>query len=400
MDNPTCEKIRLLFVDDDPNVLAGLRRMLRPWRSEWEAEFANNGYETLERMDQAGFDVLITDMRMPGMDGANLLQEVSLRYPHVARFVLSGQSDRATILRAVGAAHQFISKPCDADYLRRVVNRTMARRRVVANEPVRNNIAQIKSIPSPLNTCQALCRFLEGETPDIGGVAGLVADDAALTAKVFQLINSDLFGRVKNLQTVEQAVNLLGSEVLCAMMETSDLFTVYDPAPEGQPFPIELIEEESRAMGRCAWNMAASMGAGDEWRLKVRLAGMLQNIGALVLLACMPDAYPKLCREHRLRGAALCAKEKEAFGVSHTEAGAYLLSLWGFSESIVEAVEYCHKPAHATGANLLPLAAVHLAYAVQSRRRGMEAGLDAAFLERQGFPSTVEQGMKCMETDA
>jgi len=63
---------RILFVDDEPMILQGIQHSLRSMRAEWEIKLANSGAEALETMAEAPFDVVITDMRMPGMDGAQL----------------------------------------------------------------------------------------------------------------------------------------------------------------------------------------------------------------------------------------------------------------------------------------------------------------------------------------
>jgi CheY-like chemotaxis protein len=64
-------KMRILFVDDEPNILQGLQRMLRGMRQEWDMAFASGGEEALDVMSKSGFDVVVTDMRMPGMNGGN-----------------------------------------------------------------------------------------------------------------------------------------------------------------------------------------------------------------------------------------------------------------------------------------------------------------------------------------
>jgi YesN/AraC family two-component response regulator len=119
---------RILFVDDEPMVLQGLQRSLRTMRMEWETKFATSGPEALEMMAEAPFDVVITDMRMPGMDGAQLLDLVKAKFPRTVRIILSGQSDRETILRSVGPSHQYLSKPCDVDELKPRLNRAFALR--------------------------------------------------------------------------------------------------------------------------------------------------------------------------------------------------------------------------------------------------------------------------------
>src|SRR5438128_1673081 len=111
----------ILFVDDEPNLLDGLRRMLRSLRHEWSVEFMSSAEEALHVLAQRPFDVLVTGMRMPGMDGAELLAEVRDRYPDVVRIVLSEHGDQQAILRSVRLTHQYLAKPCDAETLKAVV---------------------------------------------------------------------------------------------------------------------------------------------------------------------------------------------------------------------------------------------------------------------------------------
>ena len=87
-------KRRLLFVDDEENVLDGLRRILRSTGAQWDMVFVDSGEKALETLKQAPFDVVIADMRMPGMDGARLLGEVNaLTAVHAAQYLTRG--DRA-----------------------------------------------------------------------------------------------------------------------------------------------------------------------------------------------------------------------------------------------------------------------------------------------------------------
>ena len=108
-------KTRILFVDDEPNVLEGLKRMLRGKRDEWDLAFAGTGPEALEILQREPLDGTVSDMRLPGMDGPQLLTEVQRRHPLIVRIVLSGQSDQAMILQSVRPAHQYLTKPCDAE---------------------------------------------------------------------------------------------------------------------------------------------------------------------------------------------------------------------------------------------------------------------------------------------
>ena len=96
---------RILFVDDEALILGGLQRMLRGMRAEWEMVFAESGAKALELMEQSPFDVVVSDMRMPGMNGAALLAEVMKRFPKTIRLILSGHADQELILKCVGSTH-------------------------------------------------------------------------------------------------------------------------------------------------------------------------------------------------------------------------------------------------------------------------------------------------------
>ncbi|MBV9849174.1 MAG: response regulator [Armatimonadetes bacterium] len=115
--------IRVLFVDDESHILSGLQRMLRPLRHEWAMTFAEGGPAALDALAGAEFDVIVTDMRMPGMSGAQLLAEVRRRHPRVARIVLSGQSDREHLQQLAQTPHEYLSKPCDTELLKETVRR-------------------------------------------------------------------------------------------------------------------------------------------------------------------------------------------------------------------------------------------------------------------------------------
>lgn len=139
---------RVLFVDDEQKVLDALQRMLRPMRDKWETSFAGGGQEALERLERESFDVIVTDMRMPDMDGSLLLKEVRNRHPEVVRIVLSDRSEGEVFLKSGRLAHQYLSKPCDAEALRTTVERACALRDRLASSEIRKVVSRIESLPS------------------------------------------------------------------------------------------------------------------------------------------------------------------------------------------------------------------------------------------------------------
>ena len=109
-------QISVLFVDDESNILASLKRLVR---KRFNSLFANSGAEALEMMQQKQVDMVVSDMKMPQMTGAQLLARVVNLYPDTYRIILSGYADLGSTIDAVneGKIHRFMQKPWQNDML-------------------------------------------------------------------------------------------------------------------------------------------------------------------------------------------------------------------------------------------------------------------------------------------
>ena len=108
---PSAKPPVILFVDDEENVLSGIKRILRSKRGAWTMEFASTGASGLDKLSKMRADVVISDMRMPHMDGAEFLSKVRDLHPETARIILSGFSEHEPALRASGPSHRYLAKP-------------------------------------------------------------------------------------------------------------------------------------------------------------------------------------------------------------------------------------------------------------------------------------------------
>ena len=219
---------RVIFVDDEQNILNGLKRMLRPMRHEWEMHFANSALEALEQMSQNDFDVVVSDMRMPRHDGAYLLSEVREHYPAVARIILSGHAEQEMAIRSVAATHQFLAKPCDAETLRATVERTCRLRGMMQSDRMARLTAQIGQLPSVPAIYQEMNVEMGKEEPSMQLIATIVSKDLAMTAKILQLVNSAFFGLRRHVSSIEQAVAYLGMELIRSLVTSQSAFRSYD----------------------------------------------------------------------------------------------------------------------------------------------------------------------------
>ena len=357
-------KTRVLFVDDEPNVLQGLKRMLRGLRGEWEMAFVESAHKALEILDEETFDVLVTDMRMPGMDGAQLLREVTKKYPQIVRIVLSGHSDQELILRSVRPAHQYLSKPCDAEAVKATITRACALRELLGEEALKGVISKTDSLPSLPSLYQEIMAELNSQDASIQKAGEIISKDIGMTAKILQLVNSAFFGLPRHVKSPGQAVALLGLETINALVLSIQVFSQFDNKNISNKF-LEQLWGHSMETGTAARALAKSETEDKMLVDNGFLAGLLHDVGKLVLAASFPEKYARALDSVKETNVPLRSAEAETFGTTHAEVGGYLMGLWGLSDPVVEAIAFHHNPGRCPGRKFTPLTAVHVANALE-----------------------------------
>jgi HD-like signal output (HDOD) protein len=374
---------RILFVDDEPMVLTGLKRSLRTMRAEWEMVFAAGGDEALAAMDRQTFDIIVTDMRMPGMDGAQLLEEVQKRSPQTLRMVLSGQSDRETIMRSVNPAHQFVSKPCEAEELKSRLIRAFALKDLLQNPALRELVTKLDCLPSLPHVYLQLNEELRRPEPSLQRIDELIGADMAMTAKILKLVNSAFFCLPCEISSASHAVQLLGLDTLRTLVLTAHVFEQFQSRLLGAD-DVRQISDHSLAVSNSARKIALFEHADQHIQNESFTAGLLHDAGKLILASALGEQYGKVLEYREQADVGLYAAERELLGCSHAQVAAYLLGLWGLPSTIIEAVAWHHDPAGSLSVKFSPLAAVHVASAYHDEKSTSRlrdrTPIDAAFL--------------------
>src|SRR4051812_29140875 len=215
---------RILFVDDEPNILDGLRDLLRKYRHKMEMVFATSGDAALAELREGRFDALVSDMRMPRMDGATLLQKVKEEYPDVIRIILSGQAERNSVFMALPVCHQFLAKPCDAETLCNVIERSCRLRDLLTDQSLRKQIGGIEKLPSLPTVYRQLMEAMARPDVSAGKLAQIIEQDSAMSAKILQLVNSACFGATRSISRIDHAVMYLGMELVKNLALTVNVF--------------------------------------------------------------------------------------------------------------------------------------------------------------------------------
>lgn len=356
----TAPLLAVLFVDDEPRVLDGLRRLLRPQRGQWRVSFAISGQQALELMAQETPDIVVSDMRMPGMDGAELLAEVRRLYPHVVRIILSGQSDPVMVMKSVLPAHQFLAKPVEADQLLTVLRRAGALRRLLDDRRLTSLVSQIETLPVLPQLFRDLLVLLERPGADEDQISELVSRDMGMASTVLKLVNSAFFGTSRRVIKPAEAVGLLGLEVMRALVLGQNFFATFDQ--ERFPhFSFEGLWRHSLAVGGYARTICRRERAPEAMVDSAFIAGLLHDVGKLILCTVVPAEYVEIIAAVRRHNRLVVEVERERLGVGHAEVGAYLMGLWGLGEDIVAAIAGHHDPRAWGPPRFGVLAAVHVA---------------------------------------
>jgi HD-like signal output (HDOD) protein/CheY-like chemotaxis protein len=379
--------IRVMFVDDEPRVLEGLKRMLRPKRNEWEMTFVGSAQAALDALKTGPCEVVVTDMRMPGMSGAELLEIVQREYPDTIRLILSGQAETESVMKALGVSHQYLAKPCDADILQGTIARAFTLRDLAGNPAVKTLVARINKLPTLPATYQRLVDCLKRTDANMEDVAKIIAMDPSMSARLLKLVNSAYFGLAKPVADVARAGALLGLDRIMALVLGQGIFSGGD-TPKVRGFSLEALWVHSVATATAAHRIALEEGMDKEQVAAAFLAGMLHDIGKLVLAMGVPDDYARVLELARGRPGSERELETLELQAAHTDVGAYLVGLWGLPNHIAEAIAFHEDPTTCVGPFGLP-GIVHVADRIAHHPeiidpRAPELQLNFDYLERTG----------------
>jgi putative nucleotidyltransferase with HDIG domain len=338
-----CKIRRILFVDDQPEVLRGLKRALETMRHKWDIEFAVSGEEALNLMSKSHFAVVVSDMRMPEMDGVELLNVVMERNPEVVRIILSGHSDRELVLRSVRCAHQFLAKPCNIETISYTIERACKLRDLLRSETLRKIVAGIKNLPSLPKLYSLIMSEMQSPDTSLKKVGYIISQDVAMSAKILQIVNSAFFGLPQKIVDPQQAAVYLGIDTLKALILSIHVFSSFKEDSEFFWFSLADMQKRSIMVGRLARDIARAEMADGKVVEEALIAGILHDIGRVIMLK-IPDHCRMVMDYIERTGCDLVDAEYTVMKTSHAELGAYLLGLWGIPGNVVEAVAFHHNP--------------------------------------------------------
>lgn len=380
--------MRVLFVDDEERVLDGLRRMLRGQRHEWDMVFVTSGKDALEAVEAQPFDVVISDMKMPGMNGAELLTRIRDIAPATVRIILSGQADKESIIDAIPVTHQYLAKPCEPEVVKDVVSRAHELHRNLSDPNLAALLGQVTSLPTLPDLFAELNSALKTEDVSAAKVGDIIGQDIGMSGELLKIVNSAFFGLRREVASVDRAVSFLGMETISALVMGSKVFEQFDQdrIPD---FDLRALWEHCI----CTANIARSIAQFEEFEKEQSdvtfMAGLLHDAGKLVLAANLTEKYAEVLKLIADEGLMTGEAERRVLGTTHGEVGAYLFGTWGLPAPLVEAVAYHVDPSNSPASEFGMLGVIHVAdvlakFPAGGEFRTPDLDVDWDYLEAKG----------------
>lgn len=331
---------RILFVDDEPDLLSGLRARLHKRRHEWQMIFLPSGAAAVEELDKQHADLIVTDVRMPGMDGGQLLSVMKSKWPETIRIVMSGYAEPSKMLQLVTLAHRYVSKPCDAEQLENVIERCFHLDSLLRDEKLKALVGRIGALPAMPKTYRRLQVALGEPDTTSKQIADIVSDDPMVAAKVLQVANSAFFRLAKKISRIQDAVAYLGFASIRNMVMSAEVFSQWEKLKTPPGLEAERLQNHAQHTAAACVALAAHTPMADD----ALLVGLIHDIGYWILIQECPNELRQAIALAESSGISSEQAERQIIGATHAEIGAYLLGLWGFPYNVVEAVAFHHSP--------------------------------------------------------
>ena len=356
------KKYTLLLVDDEKNILRSLRRLLH--REDYQILLAQNGKEGLELLANNKVDLVMSDMRMPEMNGAVFLKKVHALYPNTIRLILTGYAERETVQRAFSEAeaHEMISKPWDDDELKKILRESLSQIDEQENQntglhTIIDETDVLPSLPESYLTVQKALEQADDSSAD--SVAQVLVMDPPLAARILQIANSSFFGQRRKVETISRAIFILGLEMVRNLVLA--ISAIQNLRPNNvAAIDMESFWQHSLSCGAIARHISHKQGGKKDAQETAMLAGTLHDLGKLILAKYAETRYRTVLRATDERQALLVDIERELMETDHALVGGYLAEWWKLPSSIAYAVRFHAEPAKAGRDQYLPHL-IHLA---------------------------------------
>ena len=333
----------ILFVDDEQNILNSIKRTLMG--SPYKIFTALSAKEGLEIMANEEISLVISDFRMPGMDGIQFLKIVKEKYPEVMRIILSGFLDKKTALSSLsfGLSMIYFTKPWDNKQLKNRLKHSLHIRKILKKNNILKPLNSIDTLPILSSVYYELLSALD-EQNQPEKIEEIMLKDSSLCIKILQVINSAFFGK-KNIVNLKEAVSELGANTLKELLIQ---FDIKDEKTMDKEIVTEL--KELYLKGNIINKYLPVFYKIKYGKTEtIPCIGITYQAGKLIFLHYFPEYYIQVKNNiPNLKNPSFYGSEKilKLKNLFHNELGAYFLDLFNFPNIFIESTLFYVNPGH------------------------------------------------------
>lgn len=352
--------------------------------------------ELESKLQTSHYDVVVLAVD-DGLDAAMAcLHRVTQISPDTVRLLLASEVPVAYAPRISDLAHSCLPRCPSAEQLSFAVDKAFKVSRLVRKQTIKAFVGSIERLPSQPAVCQELNAALVDGTINAQGIAAIVERDPVMAAKILQLVNSAFFGLERQVHRLSEAVTFLGVRLIRDLALSAHLFEAFPQSREWSSFSFEKIHQRSMQVARFAQEICRSVQTSKIVQEQAFLGGLLHDFGMVLLASKDPHKYREVLFRAAELEQPLYVVEKMEFGVSHAEAGAYLLGLWNLPPAVVEGVLFHHFPSSSLSSAFQPLTAIHLADALlapveTATGRSVSSHISLKYLKKIGYEGRLKQ---------
>ncbi len=360
-------RARLLFIDHDPAVLDAYRQALASMSTLWTIDCVQSKSEAVAAATQNPPDILVAALEADEEKDLDALSQISKAAPHAHAFIAINEERTARLQATLETNWRYLPRPCPADRLLFECQRCLALDSWLENPLIKEIVAsraEFQSLPPLYLKIVSLINSPHASTDQI---AEAISTDLAFSSKVLETVNSSFYAFEDKVSDIAEAVSILGLDSIKNLALAIQLFNRAGQSAERHALVNELWHH-SVSVAVVARRISLYETEDSKSAEEAYSAGLLHDIGKLVLLDAAPEAFAEARHLSRDDSIPLWQAETQTIGCNHAELGAYLLATWDLPEALSEAAALHHQPVNRCRSGFPAVAAVYVANTIVRQR--------------------------------
>jgi HD-like signal output (HDOD) protein len=353
------EKPTVLFVITQETALCTLSKAPTGSEHQWQSIRVTDVQMALDVLSQRTIGVVVACFDSDRVACNAFLKKLQELYPAIIRLSLLPEALKNDAAAVSGSAHQTLTLQSGHDVIETAIQSGLSLwRRTKENDSLAALLSKLDKLPTPPELYFNIRDEIESPCCSSASIAALISHDQAMSAKMLKVANSGFYAASRSVANLHEAISLLGMDMVQGLVLSVHL---YDRLPL-PGFNLDALWMHGFIVSEVARHIARLEGGDAGLVNTCGVAGLLHDIGSLVMVSNFPSQYQPILRQADADEHRAIELEREYFGVAHPELGAFVLDLWCMPDDVVEAVAYHHSITHQSGSvTSLPAKCVFLA---------------------------------------